>query len=214
MAGPTINVAQYPQNPPSPGSFVSVSGNLTQVDQALSGYNEAGQYKPTVTVSVVGNNPEKIDCCDENGASTGKVKYKIKANDMVIGITFSHVLLLAQWSNIGNFTTSCPSAVSEWTRFINAVHNHEKTHHSFAKGWFTEQKVKSYFTNVADFQSQCYDESEASQKAQEEFEQWATGFQDSKAQKIVADEGTDDNIDIIDPPGVSPYIIDTSKDCQ
>lgn len=214
-AGPTITVAEYPQTLPSPGVLVSVTGNLTQVDQKLSARKEAGQYLPSVNVVVTVGNVQSEDCCDKDGKPTGKVKAKIKADEMKIDVTFSHKVKLAEWANASDFAISCPDAVSEWKRYIGEVYNrHEALHHSFAMGWFTEQRMKSYFKDVPDFESKCYDPATAEQEVKEEFHKWSGKYQESKQEKILKDWYFEDNVDLDDPPGRPPYILDTSKDCS
>lgn len=210
FAQPTVTVAPFPANPPSPKTLTTGTGSLSDMSNHLSQLGRSGDYTGGLSVTLSGANPKSIECCDDDG----KIKFKVSASNITADVTWQPRIRLAVWGSRSEYITSCPAAVNEWDRYIGHVHNHEKMHHNFTKSWATESRIKSYFDQITDWESKCYDQAEAAQKSKAEFQTWAVSKATEIANKIYADVIADDPTDMVDPPGQGVYVLDTSKDCN
>jgi len=218
--GQSVTVNGLPLAAPSEGTLFSVNGTLTsawsQIQQQRAG-KDIGEYKINYPFDVEVD-PSKVseeDCCDAEGNPTGKKYYVAKPDSFIITVNYSSQALYPKWTDEQNYATSCPSAVTEWNKFLGDVKTHEGLHHTAAKTFYTEQKVKSYFPGpLAEVKSGCFDP----EKESEVNAARAQVFDAIKAQvkpildKIEADAKLADLTDMHHPPGTT--VIDTSKDCS
>lgn len=216
LAEPTIEVQEYPDTvtPTSLGIIKNVK--LSDVGDHMpifDGEKVSGRYYINNLTVIGAKGGEKVDCCDAQGESTGKKKMKVKSSQLKIKVTWDVEMKVMDWEPGTAYATPCPSADAEWSRYRNAVLAHENSHHTAAKTFLTEEKVKELIGDLGDWESKCYDESELNDKAAKEFQEWSLEKSTEISDRILSAEKAADNTDQEQQAGTWPWIIDNSKDC-